>query len=55
MGKVVEVGPGVRNLSVGDRVVVPFPIAYGHCNACEQGFYSVCENSNPNYVLIGGI
>lgn len=48
MGEVVEVGPGVRNLRPGDRVVVPFPIACGHCNACERGLFSVCENSNPN-------
>jgi threonine dehydrogenase-like Zn-dependent dehydrogenase len=48
MGEVVEVGSDVGNLSVGDRVVVPFPIACGNCNACLRGFYSVCENSNPN-------
>jgi threonine dehydrogenase-like Zn-dependent dehydrogenase len=48
MGNVVEVGPGVSNLSVGDRVVVPFPIACGACNACTAELYSLCENSNPN-------
>ena len=48
MGEVMEVGPGVTNLSVGDRVVVPFPIACGACNACEQELYACCENSNPN-------
>ncbi|RKR92488.1 threonine dehydrogenase-like Zn-dependent dehydrogenase [Micromonospora pisi] len=48
MGEVVEVGREVRNLRIGDRVVVPFPIACGHCVACERGFFSVCENSNPN-------
>jgi threonine dehydrogenase-like Zn-dependent dehydrogenase len=48
MGEVVEVGPEVSRLRVGDRVVVPFPIACGRCLACEQGMYSVCENSNPN-------
>jgi threonine dehydrogenase-like Zn-dependent dehydrogenase len=48
MGEVVELGSGVRNLAVGDRVVVPFPIACGACNACVHGYYSVCENSNPN-------
>ncbi len=48
MGRVVEVGPAVRSLEVGDRVVVPFPIACGACNACERELYSVCENSNPN-------
>jgi threonine dehydrogenase-like Zn-dependent dehydrogenase len=48
MGEVVETGPLVPNLHVGDRVVVPFPIACGACNACERGLTSVCENSNPN-------
>jgi threonine dehydrogenase-like Zn-dependent dehydrogenase len=48
MGEVVETGRGVRNLQVGDRVVVPFPIACGRCWACRHELYSVCENSNPN-------
>ena len=48
MGEVVEVGRGVKNLSVGDRVVVPFPIACGACGACMAGLTSLCENSNPN-------
>ena len=48
MGEVVEIGPAVRNLSVGDRVVVPFPIACGRCLQCEREMYSLCENSNPN-------
>ena len=38
----------MRNLRVGDRVVVPFPIACGNCNACRAEAYSLCENSNPN-------
>lgn len=48
MGEVVEVGKSVSNLKVGDRVVVPFPIACGNCGACEAGATSLCENSNPN-------
>jgi threonine dehydrogenase-like Zn-dependent dehydrogenase len=48
MGEVVETGADVENLRVGDRVVVPFPIACGRCNACKQELYSGCENSNPN-------
>jgi threonine dehydrogenase-like Zn-dependent dehydrogenase len=48
MGEVVEVGRGVRNLKLGDRVVVPFPISCGICAACRAEAYSLCENSNPN-------
>src|SRR5215208_5762536 len=48
MGEVVETGRGVSNLAVGDRVVVPFPIACGSCWACEHELYAACENSNPN-------
>ena len=48
MGEVVEVGSAVKNLKPGDRVVVPFPIACGHCFMCERQQFSTCENSNPN-------
>ncbi len=36
MGVVQEVGPGVRNVQRGDRVVVPFVIACGHCFFCDM-------------------
>src|SRR6476619_5971059 len=48
MGEVVETGQAVSNLRVGDRVVVPFPIACGRCNMCSRQLFSLCENSNPN-------
>jgi len=48
MGEVVETGRDVKNLKVGDRVVVPFPISCGKCFFCTQGMFSLCENSNPN-------
>jgi threonine dehydrogenase-like Zn-dependent dehydrogenase len=48
MGEVVETGRGVSNLKVGDRVVVPFPIACGNCWHCQNEMYAACENSNPN-------
>jgi threonine dehydrogenase-like Zn-dependent dehydrogenase len=51
MGEVVEVGRNVKNLKVGDRVVVPFNIACGNCWHCEHQLYSLCENSNPNASL----
>jgi threonine dehydrogenase-like Zn-dependent dehydrogenase len=51
MGEVMEVGPGVKNLKAGDRVVVPFPISCGQCFFCKEGMFSLCENSNPNAVM----
>src|SRR5215210_1617593 len=48
MGEVVEVGKSVRKLKVGDRAVVPFPIACGRCWYCRNGIFSCCDNSNPN-------
>jgi threonine dehydrogenase-like Zn-dependent dehydrogenase len=48
MGEVVEIGSGVKNVSVGDRVVVPFTISCGSCFSCERKMFSLCENSNPN-------
>jgi threonine dehydrogenase-like Zn-dependent dehydrogenase len=51
MGEVVEVGSEIRNLQVGDRVVVPFTISCGHCYYCEHDLYSLCDNSNPKAAL----
>jgi threonine dehydrogenase-like Zn-dependent dehydrogenase len=48
MGEVVETGRAVKKLKVGDRVVVPFPIACGRCTMCHEKLFSLCENSNPN-------
>jgi threonine dehydrogenase-like Zn-dependent dehydrogenase len=45
MGVVEEVGAGVTNLSVGDRVVVPFQIACGSCFMCSQGLQTQCETT----------
>lgn len=47
MGEVAEVGRGVKNLSVGDRVVVSAVIACGACFFCTRGLSSLCDNSNP--------
>ncbi|MBA2436523.1 MAG: glutathione-dependent formaldehyde dehydrogenase [Verrucomicrobiota bacterium] len=46
MGKVVEVGKSVKNLKVGDRVVVPFTIACGECFFCQKELYSCCDTTN---------
>lgn len=51
MGEVVEVGPLVKKLKVGDRIVIPFDIGCGKCYHCEQEEFSACDNSNPNAVL----
>jgi threonine dehydrogenase-like Zn-dependent dehydrogenase len=51
MGEVVELGKGVKNLQVGDRVVVPFTIACGNCFYCQKELWSLCDNSNPNAVI----
>jgi threonine dehydrogenase-like Zn-dependent dehydrogenase len=48
MGEVVEVGSENKKLKVGDRVVVPFTISCGECYFCKRGFYSGCEQSNPD-------
>ncbi len=48
MGEVVELGREVKNLKIGDRVVVPFPIACGDCFFCKRELWSSCDNSNPN-------
>jgi threonine dehydrogenase-like Zn-dependent dehydrogenase len=45
---VEEVGQNVRNLKVGDRVVIPSTIACGYCSYCRSGYYSQCDNANPN-------
>ncbi len=55
MGTVMEVGEQVSNLRVGDRVVVPFPIACGHCYFCERGLWALCDNSNPNASFAEGM
>jgi threonine dehydrogenase-like Zn-dependent dehydrogenase len=48
MGEVIDRGSGVDDLALGDRVVIPFPIACGKCFFCHDQQFSLCENSNPN-------
>jgi threonine dehydrogenase-like Zn-dependent dehydrogenase len=38
----------VRNLKVGDRVVIPSTIACGSCAYCRAGYYAQCDDANPN-------
>lgn len=60
-GEVVEKGPGVEFLGVGDLVSVPFNIACGRCRSCKEGKTGICLNVNPDrpgsaygYVDMGG-
>jgi len=48
VGVVEEIGDLVRNLDVGDRVVIPSTIACGTCVYCRAGYYAQCDVANPN-------
>ncbi len=52
MGEVVDKGPEVKNLNKGDRVVIPFTIACGHCFFCNRDLWSLCDNSIPDGKLV---
>ena len=49
MGVIEEIGSAVKNLSVGDRVVMPFNVACGFCNNCQRGFTGFCTTVNPGF------
>ncbi len=60
-GEVIEAGPGVEFIQVGDLCSVPFNIACGRCRQCKEGNTGVCLNTNPDrpgsaygYVDMGG-
>jgi glutathione-independent formaldehyde dehydrogenase len=60
-GEVVEVGPGVEFIKVGDLCSVPFNISCGRCRNCKEGHTGVCLNANPDqpgsaygYMEMGG-
>jgi threonine dehydrogenase-like Zn-dependent dehydrogenase len=52
MGIVEDTGKEVTNLKRGDRVVVPFTIACGHCEFCKKKIWAACDNTNPNAHLL---
>ena len=47
LGVVVEAGPGVVHVKVGDRVCLPFNIGCGFCKNCEKGLTGFCLTANP--------
>jgi glutathione-independent formaldehyde dehydrogenase len=60
-GEVIEAGPDVEFVKVGDLVSVPFNIACGRCRNCKERATGVCLNVNParpgaayGYVDMGG-
>ncbi|WP_324670957.1 zinc-dependent alcohol dehydrogenase [Hymenobacter sp. GOD-10R] len=54
-GVVVEVGPDVTKVKVGDHVIVPFNVACGECHFCKQGMFGNCHESNTQASAVGGI
>lgn len=56
-GEVVELGPGVHDIAVGDHVVFSFVPICGHCMPCMTARPALCENgvaANNKGVLLGG-
>lgn len=60
-GEVIDVGPGVEFIEVGDLCSVPFNIACGRCRTCKDGDTGICLTTNParpgaayGYVDMGG-
>jgi glutathione-independent formaldehyde dehydrogenase len=61
LGKVIETGPDVEFVRLGDVCSVPFNIACGRCRNCKEGKTGICLNVNPDrpgsaygYVDMGG-
>lgn len=53
-GEVIGVGAGVRQWSVGDRVIAPFILACGNCSACASGRQTICpDQALPGFTLDG--
>ncbi|MCW2808236.1 MAG: aldehyde dehydrogenase [Marmoricola sp.] len=53
LGEVVEVGPAVSKVKVGEYVVLPFNVACGHCKQCEKGLTNYCLTMQPVPELAG--
>ncbi|WP_058545195.1 zinc-dependent alcohol dehydrogenase [Pseudomonas fluorescens] len=48
VGIVEALGEDVRNLQIGDRVLIPSTIACGNCSYCRAGYFAQCDVANPN-------
>ncbi|MBW3128749.1 zinc-dependent alcohol dehydrogenase [Hymenobacter profundi] len=55
VGEVVEIGPDVTNVKVGDNVIVPFNVSCGRCYFCKQGMFGNCHQANAMATAVGGI
>ena len=49
MGTIIDVGPGVTLLKKNDRIVLPFNVACGRCQNCEEGLTAFCTGVNPGF------
>jgi alcohol dehydrogenase len=53
-GIIAEIGSGIRNFKVGDRVTVPFVSGCGHCPECVSGNHQVCDHQfQPGFTAWG--
>jgi len=48
VGVIEDIGPSVRNLRRGDRVLIPSTISCGYCSYCRAGYTAQCDTANPN-------
>jgi threonine dehydrogenase-like Zn-dependent dehydrogenase len=53
VGIVESVGSEVRDIKVGQRVIIPSTIGCGPCQFCSKGFFAQCDNANPGGKLAG--
>jgi len=54
MGVVEDAGPAVKRVKRGDRVIIPFVIAYGECFFCKLDLQAACETTNPQTGVMEG-
>jgi threonine dehydrogenase-like Zn-dependent dehydrogenase len=55
VGIVEDIGKNIRNLQKGDRVVIASTVGCGFCSYCREGYFSQCDNANPNGPLAGTV